>query len=175
MRAPDSLPAPAPSGRADSPLESYENEFAGRVALITGGGGDGGGAIALRLAQSGARIAICDVHERRLAAWAERIAAATGSEVMSFVLDIADLDAVTEMVAQTESRIGAIDILVCNATENHLGHILEVSMDDWRRTVDVALTANFHLAARCPARHVGRPPWRNRERSFGGRVDRQSQ
>jgi len=127
-----------------------EREFEGRVVLVTGGGGSCiGGPTALRFAQEGAAVAICDMHERRNREMAERIHKETGARVLAFQLDIADRPKVDAMLAEIEKALGGVDILVCNAAENKLGKIVGYDMMDWDRTLDVSLTANFFLA-----RHV---------------------
>ena len=122
-------------------------EFEGAVALVTGGGGSCiGGPTALRFAQEGASVVICDLHERRNTDMAERIRKETGAKVLAFHLDIADRAKVDLMIAETERELGRVDVLVCNAAENKLGKILEYDMADWDRTIDVSLSANFYLA-----------------------------
>jgi 3-oxoacyl-[acyl-carrier protein] reductase len=122
-------------------------EFEGSVALVTGGGGSCiGGPTALRFAQEGANVVICDLHERRNTDMAERIRKETGATVLAFHLDIADRPKVDAMIAETERELGRVDVLVCNAAENKLGKILEYDMADWDRTIDVSLSANFYLA-----------------------------
>jgi NAD(P)-dependent dehydrogenase (short-subunit alcohol dehydrogenase family) len=124
-----------------------EGEFAGRVALVTGGGGGCiGGPTALALAREGAHIAICDLNAKRLAEWATRIRQSTRARVVEAVLDIADRPKVSAFLGRVEEEIGAADILVCNAAENRLGKILEYRQEDWDRTIEVSLTANFYLA-----------------------------
>lgn len=122
-------------------------EFEGSVALVTGGGGSCiGGPTALRFAQEGASIVICDLHERRNTDMAERIRKETGAKVLAFHLDIADRAKVDAMIAETERELGRVDVLVCNAAENKLGKIVSYDMADWDRTIDVSLSANFYLA-----------------------------
>ena len=122
-------------------------EFAGSVALVTGGGGSCiGGPTALRFAQEGASVVICDLHERRNSLMAERIRKETGAKVLAFHLDIADRAKVDAMIAETEREFGRVDVLVCNAAENKLGKIVAYDMADWDRTIDVSLSANFYLA-----------------------------
>jgi NAD(P)-dependent dehydrogenase (short-subunit alcohol dehydrogenase family) len=124
-------------------------ELEGCVALVTGGGGSTIGApAALRLAQEGCRLLICDVHERRNRETAEQIRKQTRQPVVDVALDIADRAAVDRMLARAEREIGPVDLLVCNAAENRLGHVVEYDPADWDRTLDVSLTANFYLA-RC--------------------------
>ncbi len=122
-------------------------EFEGAVALVTGGGGSCiGGPTALRFAQEGASVVICDLHERRNTDMAERIRKESGAKVLAFHLDIADRAKVDAMIAETERELGRVDVLVCNAAENKLGKILDYDMADWDRTIDVSLSANFYLA-----------------------------
>jgi len=121
--------------------------FEGRVALVTGGGGGCiGGPTALHLAREGAGVVVCDLHERRLGEWVERLRAETQARVLGFPLDIADRDAVVRMLEKTAADVGPVDLLVCNAAENKLGKIAAYDMTDWDRTLDVSITANFHLA-----------------------------
>ncbi len=123
-----------------------DKEFSGKTVLITGGGGSCvGGPTALRFAQEGANIVICDIHQGRNQQWAEKIRAETAARVLDFHLDIADRAAVDAMLSQTQAELQGVDILVCNAAENKLGHIAEYDIDDWDRTIDVSLTANFYL------------------------------
>ena len=122
-------------------------EFAGRVALVTGGGGGCiGGPTALAFAQQGADIAICDLSARRLAEWSGRIRENTGARVVEAVLDIADRQKIDGFLERVAQELGGTDILVCNAAENRLGKILDYRQEDWDRTIEVSLTANFYLA-----------------------------
>ncbi len=121
-------------------------EFDGRTALITGGGGACIGApTALRFAEEGAAVVVCDLHERRNRETAERIRK-QGGQALDFTLDISDRPAVDRMLEEAARALGPIDILICNAAENRLGKIAEYDPADWDRTIDVSLTANFYLA-----------------------------
>lgn len=123
-----------------------EREFEGCTVLVTGGGGSCiGGPTALRFAQEGANLVICDIHARRNAEWADRIRDETGAGVLDFHLDIADRAAVDRMIAAADEKLGGVDVLICNAAENKLGHMLEYDPADWDRTLEVSLSANFYL------------------------------
>lgn len=124
-----------------------DGELAGRVVLVTGGGGSCiGGPTALRFAREGAHVVTCDLHERRNEETAARIRSETGVQVLAFTLDIADRPAVDRMIAAADRELGGVDVLVCNAAENKLGKIVDYDPADWDRTLDVAITANFYLA-----------------------------
>lgn len=134
-----------------------EREHEGRVVLVTGGGGGCiGGPTALYFGGQGARVVICDLHERRLRQWEERVRKETGATVLAFPLDIADRPAVDRMLEETERAVGPVDVLVCNAAENKLGKIVSYDMADWDRTLDVSLSANFYLSRKVLPRMVER-------------------
>ena len=121
-------------------------EFAGRVALVTGGAGDGiGSATVLRLAQGGAAVVVVDTHERRSKEVAERVSAETGSRVLALPADIADRERIDEILAATAEQLGPVDILVNNAALNVLGDVVDTAPEDWDRVIDVDLTACFYL------------------------------
>jgi NAD(P)-dependent dehydrogenase (short-subunit alcohol dehydrogenase family) len=124
-----------------------KREFSGRVALVTGGGGGCiGGPTALAFARQGADVAICDLNGGRLQKWATQIESETGAKVVARILDISDKIAIDAFLNEVANKIGDVDILVCNAAENKLGKILEYKQEDWDRTIDVSLNANYYLA-----------------------------
>ncbi len=125
-------------------------ELTGRVALVTGGAGDGiGSATALRLARDGASVVIVDSHERRTQEVSERIAAETDARVLGMPGDIADRERMDEILASIEELLGGVDILVNNAALNVLGDVVDLDMADWDRVMDVDLTACFYLIRQC--------------------------
>lgn len=114
----------------------------GTVAVVTAAAGAGvGNAVARRLRDEGAIVVISDVHERRL----ERAAADLG--VDGAVVDVGEPGAVERHVADVLDRHGRIDVLVSCAGINVVKSAWELSEDEWRRILDVNLTAPF-LAAR---------------------------
>jgi 3-oxoacyl-[acyl-carrier protein] reductase len=88
---------------------SSEAELEGQVALVTGGGRGIGRNIALELARAGARVAVA-------ARTAEQVAA-TAADVdgLPIEADVSERESVERMVERTESGLGPIDLLVCNA------------------------------------------------------------
>jgi NAD(P)-dependent dehydrogenase (short-subunit alcohol dehydrogenase family) len=86
-----------------------QGRFAGRRAVVTGGGSGIGRAVAERLAAEGARVAIWD----RDAAAAEAVAAAIDG--VPVPLDITDWPAVEAAAARTAEALGGVDVLVCSA------------------------------------------------------------
>lgn len=88
--------------------------FAGRVALVTGGGTGIGRAIALEMASLGARVALCGRRPEPVAAVAEEIGA-RGGEAHAASCDIRDAERVAGFVDAVLERFGRIDVLVNNA------------------------------------------------------------
>jgi 3-oxoacyl-[acyl-carrier protein] reductase len=84
-----------------------------RTALVLGGGGGLGGAIAACFAREGARVALGDIDGGALERSAQAVRDA-GSEALPLQWDIADLALADERVAAVESRLGRVDILVNN-------------------------------------------------------------
>jgi 2-hydroxycyclohexanecarboxyl-CoA dehydrogenase len=88
--------------------------LAGKVALVTGAGRGIGRAIALTLANEGARVVVNDYYEERATRVAEEIAAGSG-EALAIQGDVTDGAVVTSMVEAAVERFAGLDILVNNA------------------------------------------------------------
>ncbi|CAL8979816.1 3-oxoacyl-[acyl-carrier-protein] reductase FabG [Rhodoplanes serenus] len=87
--------------------------LAGKTALVLGAGGGLGGAIALALAQEGARVAIGDIDGEALKRTAAAIEGAS-SKALPLTWDLADLAAIEGHVAAIEAAFGPVDVLVNN-------------------------------------------------------------
>jgi len=115
----------------------------GKAALVTGGGKGIGAAIARRLAAEGARVALTFHSSGELAAALVREVADAGGEAIALQADMADPQAVREVVAQTARRFGRLDILVNNAGMGVAASIEVVAMADYEACVAVNFTAVF--------------------------------
>lgn len=87
----------------------------GKVALVTGAGQGIGRAIALRLANDGADIAIADVNDEKMQAVAAEVRAALGRKATTFKADVSKRDSVYAAVDHAEKELGGFDIIVNNA------------------------------------------------------------
>jgi gluconate 5-dehydrogenase len=106
-------------------------DLSGRLALVTGGGSGLGLAIAEGLAAAGARVVINGRNRAKLDAALEHLAEA-GHAASVCAFDVTDEAAVAAGVAEVESAIGAIDILVNNAAINQRKALTEFALDEWR-------------------------------------------
>ncbi|MGE0800356.1 MAG: SDR family NAD(P)-dependent oxidoreductase [Lautropia sp.] len=133
--------------------EFVTNRLAGRVAVITGGAGDIGRAIARRLLAEGARVALLDCRSDRLDAALADLGGSTA--LLALACDIADPPAVADAVGAVVGRFGRLDILVNNAAAaTPVASVIETSEDDWRRMLDVDVTGAWLLARECVPRMV---------------------
>ncbi len=123
-------------------------DFAGRVALVTGGSRGLGLELARQLVDAGARVAICardaDALERARAELAERAAARGGraADVFAYACDVTDRAQVDGLVAAVRSALGDVDLLVNNAGIIQVGPTEQMTYEDY----DEAMRTNFWAA-----------------------------
>ncbi|MBL9129859.1 MAG: SDR family oxidoreductase [Verrucomicrobiaceae bacterium] len=114
-----------------------------RAAIVTGGARGIGHAIATRLLQSGASVALWDRDEKALAE-AKAELSALGA-VHTAAVDVTDLSSVQSAAASTAAAFGKIDILVNNAgIAGTNSKTWEADPTDWRRVIDINLNGPFH-------------------------------
>lgn len=120
-------------------------DLSDKVALVTGASLGIGRATALAMAKAGASVA---VNYRSSEAEAEEVLQAIlrdGGRAIKLKADVADLDAVERLVADTVSEFGKLDIAVSNAAYSDREVYFEAEMEGFRRTVDVTMWGAFHL------------------------------
>ncbi len=116
----------------------------GRVAIVSGGGSGIGRATAVRFATEGARVVVGDIREEAAREVATEIAEGGGQAIAQRV-DVADEEEVGLLVGRAVEAFGRLDVLHSNAGVLLPGSVTELSVDDWRRTLDVNLTGAFLL------------------------------
>jgi meso-butanediol dehydrogenase/(S,S)-butanediol dehydrogenase/diacetyl reductase len=126
--------------------------FEGKVALVTGAAKGIGRAIALRLAQEGADVAIADVDEAGARAVAQE-ARSSGRRTLAIRADVARRDDAEAMVARTSAELGGIDIAVANAGIIAVTPLLEMAEPDWDRLFAVNVKGVW-LTATAAARRM---------------------
>ena len=115
-------------------------DLRGRTAVVTGGGGGIGRAIAIRLAEAGAHVAIGDIVTERCEETAARIRE-SGREALAFPLDVMDGDQVRALVATADAQFGRVDILVNNAGGVSRRMFADQSQRSWQRHIDINFTS----------------------------------
>jgi rhamnulose-1-phosphate aldolase/alcohol dehydrogenase len=136
------------------PLELYklqqappEKELARRVALVTGGAGGIGRAVALRLAAEGAHVVVADVDGAGARKVAEEVLAAQGAgRAVGVGLDVTREASVRAALEETVLAYGGLDIVVSNAGIAHSAPVAEMELADWERSFAVNSTGHFLVA-----------------------------
>ncbi|MFF1786825.1 SDR family NAD(P)-dependent oxidoreductase [Kitasatospora sp. NPDC058243] len=118
----------------------------GRTALVTGGAGGIGLALARVLAAHGATVHAADLSTTNIARATQQIAAAPcGPGTVTFhELDISDRPALEQWIAGTHRKLGRIDVLVNNAAHIQWADVEETSVEDAERTMRVGYDAMVH-------------------------------
>ena len=115
-----------------------------KVAIVTAAAGAGiGSAIARQLAADGMLVVITDLHEGRMAKLSEELSQATGIECPWYRLDVSDHAEVEAVFGAVAARFGRIDVLVNNAGWSKIEPVAEMSLETWRRCLDIDLTGTF--------------------------------
>lgn len=125
------------------------DEFAGKVALVTGAARNIGRAIALSLASGGAKVAVNTRSNAEQARGVVEEIKALGSDGEAYVADVADPAQVQTMVDAVVKRFGRLDILVLNAAVREHVHFDEISYEDWRRIMATNLDSAFVFTKAC--------------------------
>ncbi|MEH2433977.1 MAG: 3-oxoacyl-ACP reductase family protein [Nostoc sp.] len=125
-----------------------------KVALVTGGSRGLGAAIAKRLADDGATVALTYTSSPQKADEVVLAIEAAGGRALAFHADSANVEAVKNAVAETVKVFGRLDILVNNAGVAAFAPIDQFSLDDFDRLIAVNVKGVF-VATQEAVRHIG--------------------
>ncbi len=117
----------------------------GKAALVTGASRGIGRAIAVRLAEEGAKVAINYAGNDAAAAETKALVEAAGSEAILLKADVADKEACAKLIEDTAAEFGSIDILVNNAGITRDALLLRMKDEDFDAVIDTNLRSVFHL------------------------------
>jgi NAD(P)-dependent dehydrogenase (short-subunit alcohol dehydrogenase family) len=126
-------------------------DLQGRVAVVTGASAGLGVEFAHGLAECGAHVVVAARRERALRDLATELERRYGVRALAVKADVAKEDDVVHLIQSAVNVFDTVDVLVNNAGTTLGKPLLEHTLDDWRRVIDVNLTGTF-LASREAAR-----------------------
>jgi len=121
-------------------------ELTNKVALITGASRGIGRAIALKMAQCGARIVINYARQESLALEVKKEIEEMGGSAMIAQADVTDENQVSVMLSTVKETFGPVDILVNNAGITRDGLLVRMKSDDWHQVINTNLTSAFYMS-----------------------------
>ena len=128
--------------------EKGRGQFAGKVAVVTGGSRGIGRAIALELAGQGAHVAFNYLKNHRAARETQSEIEALGVRCLRVRSHLADPDAIASLFAQIGDEFGKIDILVNNAASGVMRPATELDVRHWDWTLDINARAPWAVCRR---------------------------
>lgn len=132
-------------------------DLSGKVALITGGRRGMGRTHALALASQGAKVAVTDIDANECASVVEEISA-KGGEAICLKVDVSKKSDVDAGFDEVIKRFGRLDILVNNAGIYFPKPALELTEEEWDKTININLKGQF-LCAQRAAKEMAKNKW----------------
>lgn len=136
---------PHPAGTASAPAVAGK-DFAGQVAVITGGGSGLGKEIAMNFAARGAAVVITSRDLEKLNKVVAEIETAGGT-ALAISTDVREPAQVDAMVRQTIERFGRIDVLVNNAAGNFFVPSEKLTPNGWNAVIGIVLNGTFYCSS----------------------------
>src|SRR5919109_2369165 len=114
----------------------------GKVAVVTGGAQGIGRAIVLGLGREGAKVVVADLQAEKAKSVADELGK-LGTEGLAVEVNVSSESSVKRLAQRTFERFGRIDILVNDAGIYPRSLVVDMSEEDWDRTINVNLGGNF--------------------------------
>ena len=125
--------------------------FTNKTVFITGAAGGIGRQTGLSFAKEGANIVVTDLDYDMAKRVADEIQSAGGSSE-PFKLDVTNQDETIETMKNADEHFGSLDIAFCNAGIREIVSPLELSIEEWRKVIDINVTGVF-ITAQTFAKH----------------------
>ena len=116
-----------------------------KVSIITGAAQGIGLATALKFAEEGANVVICDVKQSSIDE-AVRQCMALGVQAVGYLMDVTQRGMVDAVVSKVKAQFGRIDVLVNNAGITQDARLVKMTIEQFDRVIDVNLRGVFHCA-----------------------------
>jgi len=121
-----------------------ERDFAGKVALVTGGARGIGRAIVRAFAEAGADVALADIRREEAEATAREISEATGRRLLAVPMDVTALESVQRGCEHVLREFGQIDVLVNNAGWDRIVPFLQTTPELWEKIIAINYRGVIH-------------------------------
>ncbi len=118
------------------------NSLKGKTVVITGSGRSIGREMAIRIAASGASVALLEINRENLEEVRSTIAAA-GGDVRAYEIDLGSESQIIETILKVEKDFGKIDCLINNAMVHEAEDLLNTTLEVWNKSIQITLTAAF--------------------------------
>lgn len=122
-----------------------EPRLSGKIALVTGAASGIGRAIALRLANEGAKVSVVDLNLKDAKKVAKEIENLNG-EAIAVQCDVADEESVSKAIEDTEQKLGRIGILVSNAGILSFNLVRDLTTEQWQKIFKVNIDGLFYFS-----------------------------
>ncbi len=114
----------------------------GKSVLVTGGASGIGEATVARFVEEGSRVVVLDRNGEAL----ERVASEQQGVAGAIHCDVSDPEQVERAYLELDALVGPLDVLINNAGFSIRHRFMDITLDEWRRTIDTNLTGLFHVA-----------------------------
>jgi 3-oxoacyl-[acyl-carrier protein] reductase len=132
--------------RVVPPYPQGKQLLAGKTVVVTAAAGTGIGFwVARRALEEGASVLISDLHERRLAEAADKLAELTGKQCSSVLCDVTKQEQVDALRDAAIRALGRVDVLINNAGLGGTATLVEMNDAQWSKILDVTLTGTMRV------------------------------
>jgi len=122
------------------------NPLANKVILVTGGTRGIGRAIAKKLLAEGAAVAICGRRQQEVDVAVRELEAEVGGKVSGKAADVTKHEQVEDLFRFVDERFGGLDVLVNNAGTGLFRPLRDLTLEEWRATIETNLTGAFYCS-----------------------------
>ncbi len=145
--------------------------FAGKVALISGGGRGIGAGISKRFAEAGASVVVSYVQAEEAAQEVAEQIQASGGRAQVIQANVSRADDVERLVSQTVERCGRLDVVVNNAGVYPLSPLLDMADDEWEQVLAANLTGTHNCTQRAARAMIELSAGRNDSEGSGSIIN----
>lgn len=123
-----------------------EPTLSGKTAVVTGGTRGIGRAIAQRLLDEGAAVAVCSRSRENVQAFVKDCQDSARPRLLGEAADVSKLEEVRRFFQQVDQRFGGVDILINNAGIGVFKSVADLAPEEWHRTIDLNLNGVYYCS-----------------------------